>query len=237
MVDACTAKWSSVSLSLFSFFFFLTCRVEADDVYPLTSQVGGGVHHQRILKCSERAREHWLGAGPGGGHTLLECWEPWTSSSSSDIRSKLASVNPARRLLFYYSPVPSCCMHACSCSGRTRHRACHPSGLMNLMEGSKADTIKQARSRLLLLYPAAIAIHKAGHAHPLTEACAVQGGRASTHVRLPAAVLAAHPHRVCPSDPSILPPLFLHPIDMHDASTHTCGRSHAPATSQPARTR
>lgn len=176
MVDACTAKWSSVSLSLFSFFFFLTCRVEADDVYPLTSQVGGGVHHQRILKCSERAREHWLGAGPGGGHTLLECWEPWTSSSSSDIRSKLASVNPARRLLFYYSPVPSCCMHACSCSGRTRHRACHPSGLMNLMEGSKADTIKQARSRLLLLYPAAIAIHKAGHAHPLTEACAVQGG-------------------------------------------------------------
>jgi hypothetical protein len=93
MVDACTAKWSSVSLSLFSF-FFLTCRVEADDVYPLTSQVGG-VQHQRILKCSKRAREHWLGAGPGGGHTLLECWEPWTSSSSSDIRSKLASVNPA----------------------------------------------------------------------------------------------------------------------------------------------
>lgn len=121
-----------------SFLVFLTCRVEAVDVYPLTSQVGGGVHHQRILKCSKRAREHWLGAGPGGGHTLLECWEPWTSSSS-DIRSKLASVNPARRLLFYYSPAPSCCMHACSCSGRTRHRACHPSGLMNLMEweGSK----------------------------------------------------------------------------------------------------
>jgi hypothetical protein len=34
----------------FLVFFSLTCRVEADDVYPLTSQVGGGVHHQRILK-------------------------------------------------------------------------------------------------------------------------------------------------------------------------------------------
>jgi hypothetical protein len=192
-------------LSLFSRFFFLTCRVEADDVYPLTSQVGGGVHHQRILKWQQEGKRALAGCRAGG--------RPYPAGvlGALDVVVVRHTVKASQRqscetptiLLFSRSQL----LHARVLVQRTDPAQSMSPIWSDESDGSKADTIKQARSRLLLLYPAAIAIHKAGHAHPLTEACAVQGGRASTHVRLPAAVLAAHPQTNRSATPTQPPPL------------------------------